>query len=761
MNKTLLRLLGVIGLIFCLGYFVLATEVGLTLLVDVGRCFVPGQLTVHALGGSVLSGVRFQDLHYQDQENNIAIQTFNSRWQLQMPLTRPLLVIKKVEIKNAAIKLAFNSRPREKQEWSFSKYWRLLQYFRLNQIQLTHIQVFHGQELVIYFKQLYCGQAALNNYAVLVQGIVNHQSLWGGGRLYFKEGYPFFDKVELHYGESSLSLQGKLAEQWNLQTRLTIPQLKTLLPEAKGFLSLQSNLSGTPQHPQLDVTVETHQLQVADHSFALPKIAMHANAYLNNASSLLHWRVDFDSKNKIVAHLTLPPLKAFSALSQPIQGAGVVSLLDLTAFNSWLLDRSYGLSILQGKLTGSFQIEGSLNHPILNYDFLLTGGAISLNELRMRISDLNVRASQQAGQEIKLDGRFKLGQGRGLLQGTMNLLAPYPSARLSLIGDNLVYKTDDYQITASPHLQLNLSDKTLHIEGDLRIPTASIHRKDWTSGVVLPSEIVFVDAQKSASTSLYDNLALKMKLVISNKVDIQYENLNAELKGALFITSTPGNSPIVTGELYTLKGRYRVYGRQLDIQKGRFIYAGNLLSNPGLDIRATQKIKTIDSNNLMDTSQSVGVLVRGTLNKPVVSLFSDPSGLSQGDILSYLILGRPQSEASEGASLALLSAASSMAGGEDSEGLTEKLQNKLHLNDLSIGSTAYVNPSTGLAQQSTTANVGKNFGSKISLHYSIGLFDPVSIIRIRYKLHKYFVLQSETSSLENAGDLLYQIESAD
>ncbi len=760
-KKIIIRFLGFIGLICCLSYFILATEVGLSLLVDLGRLFVPGQLTFNQLKGSLLSGICFQDLYYKNQENSLTIQSFKSRWQLQTPLTRPLLVIGTVEITNAAIKLAFNPRPRERHEWSFPMLWRFFQYLRLNHVQLTQIQVFHRQELLVDIPHFNFGQTGINDYAMLLQGNVNHQPLWGRGKLYFKEGYPSFDKVELHYGKSSLSLQGKLAEQWNLQTHLTIPQLKTILPEAKGFLSLQSKLSGTPEHPQLAVEVETHQLQLADHSFTLPKLAIHANASFNSANSLLNFKVDFDSNNKIVAHIKLPSLKAFSAFSQPVQGTGTVSFLDLTAFNAWLLDRSFGLSIRQGKLTGSFQIKGPLNHPILNYDFLLAGGAISLNELSMRISDLYLRAQQNEGQEIKLDGHFKLGQGSGQLQGTMNPMAKHPYARLSLTGDNLVYNTDEYQVTASPHLQLNLSNKTLYIEGDLMIPTASIHRQDWSTGVVLPSELVFVDEQKSPSTNLYDKLALKIKLVIANKVDIQYENLKAQLKGGLFITSTPGNSPIVTGVLYTLNGRYRAYGRQLDIQKGRLIYAGNLLTNPGLDIRATQKIKTIDSNNLFDVSQSVGVLVRGTLNKPVVSLFSDPPGLTQGDILSYLILNRPQSGASEGASLALLSAATSMVGGEDAEGLTDQLQNKLHLSDLSIGTSEYVNPSTGLPQQSTTANVGKNFGSKISLHYSIALFDPVSIIRIRYKINNYFVLQSETSSLENAGDLLYQIESLD
>ena len=83
-----------------------------------------------------------------------------------------------------------------------------------------------------------------------------------------------------------------------------------------------------------------------------------------------------------------------------------------------------------------------------------------------------------------------------------------------------------------------------------------------------------------------------------------------------------------TGELSIEDGKYSAYGRQLDIQRGRLIFNGGVVDEPGIDIRAVKVFPDV----------TAGINVRGSLRQPRISYFSDPS-LTQSQILSLLLAG--------------------------------------------------------------------------------------------------------------------------
>jgi translocation and assembly module TamB len=288
----------------------------------------------------------------------------------------------------------------------------------------------------------------------------------------------------------------------------------------------------------------------------------------------------------------------------------------------------------------------------------------------------------------------------------------------------------------------------------------------------LPSEVVFVNDTQNKSTALPTNIVMHIQINLGNRITVSYHNLQARLTGHLTVTQTARSLLLASGELNIVNGEYRAYGKLLHINNGRLLYTGNPVSNPGLNIRATQTIRTVTSsngqNNLNGASPfantytgtqqlTVGVQVTGTLNSPVTTLFSDPSGLSQDDILSYLLFGYPKSNITAGSSLALLNAMLINPNGGVG-GLPNKLQQTLGLTELNVGSTQYFNTDDDKTEQTTTVSVGKQLGNKLSLHYSVSIFNNFSILNVRYQLSKRWAVQSETSTQDNGGDLLYEFE---
>ena len=127
-----------------------------------------------------------------------------------------------------------------------------------------------------------------------------------------------------------------------------------------------------------------------------------------------------------------------------------------------------------------------------------------------------------------------------------------------------------------------------------------------------------------------------MTFDLGNDFAVQGRGITTRLEGKLDIRSTALNAPPrVTGEVRTVKGRYRAYGQELDVETGLARFNGPV-DNPSLDILAIRP----------NITQRAGVQITGTAQSPRVRLYSDPP-LSDAETLSWVVLGR--SSATSGA----------------------------------------------------------------------------------------------------------------
>jgi len=196
-------------------------------------------------------------------------------------------------------------------------------------------------------------------------------------------------------------------------------------------------------------------------------------------------------------------------------------------------------------------------------------------------------------------------------------------------------------------------------------------------------------------------------------------------------------------------------------------------SKPLLNVRATHKITRITStttpsdtgNTIPSISQTediiIGVNVRGKLSNPKLTLYSDPADLSQSDILSYLILGRPTSKISKADGRLLFKALTILNfGGSDSEQIGAQLQHNLGLDELSIETEETLSAdSDGGVVENTSLILGKALSPKLYLQYSLDIIELVNTLRVRYLIDKSWLLQTQTNTIgTNSLDVLYTFE---
>lgn len=633
-------------------------------------------------------------------------------------------------------------------------------------------------------------------------GSMHQQAINASANLHYDNGTLKVTNTSFTFGAAKGSISGHIDKSWNLNWNIEIPELNKFKPELIGSINSNGMIHTVDGKQVISVlingkkvgtrayhagTIQSHInttlekgaplktniiiTKVKADTLLIPQANIDLTAQYVGSDLIADANMMLDNNNSASLKLTLPNLKTLLP-EQKINGTLDINFENLTLFNQ-ILAKIPNVNNVEGKLDGQVNIDGTLADPKIKGNITLNSASFEVPEYKTRLQNITLKTEYTEDQSIKLDGQFEAGKGQGSLQGNIAFPESGVDVSLQIKGDDLqLTNTSEYRIEASPDMEINYANNTLALTGSIVIPRGVIAPTDFSSSVSLPSEVVIVDKKKpSSGPPLGIRLGLSIELGDDIRLDVY--DLKAKVSGKIKIEQLPGGLPRASGELYTVDGTYKAYGRSLEITRGKIIYTGNLLSNPGLDIRATKRMRSVayaSSGSEFNSGQpsvysgsntlSVGVMIRGTIQKPLLTLFSDPPGLSQGDILSYMILGYPQSQASGTSSLALLNMAASSYTGDSAGGVTDKLQNALGLTELDVGSTEYYDATSNSTQSATTVNIGKDLGHNLSLHYNVGLFSSVSIFSLRYQLSKHFVLQSETSTLENAGDILYQFESS-
>ncbi len=221
---------------------------------------------------------------------------------------------------------------------------------------------------------------------------------------------------------------------------------------------------------------------------------------------------------------------------------------------------------------------------------------------------------------------------------------------------------------------------------------------------------------------------------------VEFIGLGAELRltGSVLLEQSPGEPVQGTGSIEIVEGRYKKYGQDLEVQKGRLTFAGPI-RNPAMDLEASRTA---------DDGVVAGMIVRGTLERPEVSVYSEPP-MSETDALAYVVLGHKLDESS-GSDTSLLASAATSLGIKGANLLTADLARKAGLDVAKV-------ETEGTFEEAALV-VGKYLTPDLYLQYGIGIFHQESTIEIRYELSRRWAIRAESSVRATGGDVLYTIE---
>ena len=558
------------------------------------------------------------------------------------------------------------------------------------------------------------------------------------------------DAACLGSAPTRLCLQG----QWNEARGMTAKaQLSNLSPERfKAFLppglTLATSVSGEATvsgkdvgnlQGKLNLTVAPGSLRMDANGqplrFTLNGGSLQSD--LNGRSLNAQAKLDLAQTGQMQANLQIQDPLGTARLNGKINAA----LTDLSLISLFVPQ----IQKVSGQVRADVTATGILPKLTLRGEIRLDNASAAIPEAGIQLQNLQLTAVGNGQGPLQLSGSVRSGTGQLQLSGEADPLKP--QLLLNIKGQGFqVLNTADLQVQISPDLQLNVTQQQVRVDGEVTVPHAFLRPSGDRSGVIRPSgDVVIVnDAHGEALPPKPPGIDLyaRVRVILGDDVRVETSAFQGRLAGQLLVEETPRLAPRGTGTIEVVAGNYRIYGEDIQIQRGQLLFSSSPLDNPGLDLRVVRQ----SQNSATGQSITAGAQISGTLRNPRLTLFSDPK-MPNSSILSYLVFGRAPG-GSGGESALLYKAASAMGFGTGT--LTKSLGEAFGLDSLQLDS--------GGGSKNTSLMLGKYLSPNLYIGYGVGLFNAANSFNIKYRLSKRLVFESNSSVSGIGADLIYTVE---
>ncbi len=434
----------------------------------------------------------------------------------------------------------------------------------------------------------------------------------------------------------------------------------------------------------------------------------------------------------LVAELEAGRVPGLAAAELPVSGRvrGTTRQIGLLPLVVRDIDRA------SGELALDIAIGGRVGAPSLTGEARLTGGELDFYPTNLRLRGLRATVVLR-DESIGLSASASAGDGSLALDGTLGWRDRRVAGELALRGERLLLAdVPEARVLASPDLHFTLDDRRIDVSGSVTIPEARI-APATTADAVLPSpDERIVRPEDGAGAGEPFDVTSDLRLLLGERVELHAYGLRGRITGSVRARSAPREAVVAAGEFQIEDGKYRAYTRELDVERGRLLFTGGPVTDPGVDLRASRKLP----------GYTVGVIARGRLRRPQLTLFSEP-GLPQTEIASLLIVGRSLDSLQADDRSTLESEDSGLAT-QGGALLAGQLGRYVGLDEVGLAEDA---------DNGSALVIGKFLSPRLYVSYGISLVDEINTLKLRYTIGDRWVFAAE-SGREAAVDIEYRIE---
>jgi autotransporter translocation and assembly factor TamB len=559
-------------------------------------------------------------------------------------------------------------------------------------------------------------------------------------------------RLQLQSGSRELVLHGTIARQgaqdFNLVlNRFDLAVLQPLSPrlhEVHGMLSTKLEIAGTAEAPTISFAAQAAGLGIGKQPIGDLRATMNYGTERAAFGGVLQQ----NAADQLTATGSLPMSLSWN---QGVK-AKIGNAIDLTVESARLSLAQLGslfpdqVRNVQGAAAVHLRVQGTLKQPQPAGSIRITGVGGQIVPLGVTISDAQLIVGLDA-RAVHIE-TIEAHAGGGTISGNgvIGLEQYVPSA----LGVALTFKqwpainTEQYAAMIGGHLAADGTLSRPRLRGQLEVLSATIQpdigflsatsnlAPDETIDVIQPGERIPQPINDTAAAprgrrsslamvrpepSTFNNLAMKVGVIIHRNTWIRHPDAAAELEGNLDVDKDPGGPVRVAGEVRTVRGWMNYSNRQFKLKTGVFTFTGGPKIDPELAIDAQYPV----------TNYTIDLLVGGKASKPTLQLKSQPE-LAQADILSLILFGKTTDALGQSQRAGLQQQATKMATGAAAQQIGQAVTSSMGLQGtgIALNDVSSSGPSVGFSHYlgentyvSASQPIGGSGGQRLSVQYFI------------------------------------------
>jgi translocation and assembly module TamB len=391
----------------------------------------------------------------------------------------------------------------------------------------------------------------------------------------------------------------------------------------------------------------------------------------------------------------------------------------------------------QGDVRADLTLAGTPSRPVAGGTVRFDVDALDLYATNLRLREAVARFTLlETG--LRLESEGKAGDGTYQTTGELGWRDGDLRGTVRLQGERLlVADVPEARVEASPDLTFRIDGREITMEGEVRIPTARVEPKQIVGAVTTSPDVRLVVPDAPEEEGNPWRVKADVRLTLGKDVRLDAFGLKGRLEGSMLTRLRAEEVTTASGELEIQDGKYRAYSKELDVERGRLLFAGGPVTDPGVDLRASKSVP----------GYKVGVAVRGRLRRPEISLYSDPS-MPQSQIASLLLVGRRLDNLDLNDRQSLGGSSGDMAA-QGGAVLAGQLGRYVGLDEISYETDA----------ETAEAEIvlGKFLSPRLYVSYGISLSDAINTFKARYTIGDRWVISGEAGQ-EASADVEYTID---
>ena len=389
-------------------------------------------------------------------------------------------------------------------------------------------------------------------------------------------------------------------------------------------------------------------------------------------------------------------------LAAELAGTLLIDLADLDSLAVLVprIDRA------SGSLRANLEMSGTVGQPYFSGKLNLQDGVFENRAIGLKLEDINLSGNLLGNGETLLTGGFRAAEGVGALEARVDLRnITQPQFELGISGEQLkLFNSDDLMVVVDPDLSVAFQPGSVTIGGELHVPSALIAPALIPEGTVSESEDLVIVAGRPAGEDDTETesppleILGDLKISLGDKVKLDVTVAKLDVNGAVEFDWQGPPIPVANGN-FSVLGEVVAFGQRLDIAQGDISFPGVPADNPHLNIRAERQIY---GNSEV---RRAGLLVAGTLTRPVIEPYTDP--MTNRDRAQTLLV---------------------------------------------TGSDFNMERGVG------AVDIGTYIAPRIFVSYGVGVFDDQNVVSIRYDLGRGWGVKATSGERQTGVDISYTLE---